>query len=62
MQEEIIGFELAKLAKEKGFHWMVTSGYGFDDTEEQWILIGENSPSFINNREDYLPPHPIITT
>jgi len=54
MQEQLVSFETAKLAKEKGFNLMVTTGYVFDSTDEEWILIGENSPSFINNREDGL--------
>ena len=53
MEDTKILFETAKLAKEKGFNLLCSAYYAFDDSEEEWILLGENSPSFINNRETH---------
>ena len=45
-----VSFDIAKLLKEKGFNEMCRQFWGYDSTEEENILIGENSPTFINNR------------
>ena len=47
-----VNFEIAKLLKEKGFNEMCRQFWGYDSTEEENILIGENSPTFINNRRN----------
>tara|TARA_R110000822_G_scaffold7757_1_gene31495 strand:+ start:126 stop:527 length:402 start_codon:yes stop_codon:yes gene_type:complete len=50
MEDELITFPTAKLAKEKGFNWEVYGEYWFDDEENTWI---ENTnyamPCFYNN-------------
>jgi len=51
MEDQLISFKVAKLAKEKGFDELCRTFYGYDSTEEEYNLIGLNSPSFINSRE-----------
>lgn len=52
IEPQYVTFEIAKLLKEKDFNEMCRVFWGYDCTEEKNILIEENSPSFINNREN----------
>lgn len=52
IEPQYVTFEITKLLKEKDFNEMCRVFWGYDCTEEKNILIEENSPSFINNREN----------
>jgi hypothetical protein len=52
MKPTYITLEQAKCFKEKRFNELCRVFWGYDCTEEENILIEENLPSFINNREN----------
>lgn len=44
-----INFGLSILLKKKGYNELCMTKWGFDGSEEEYIKIGLNSPSFINS-------------
>jgi hypothetical protein len=52
MEEQIISFDTAVLVKKAGFNELTSTCYRFNDSEDCYILVGENSPHYFNNQEN----------
>ena len=48
MQEQLISFEVAKLAKEKGFHELVSNCYYKEELFGTYVMMDENDSAFID--------------